>query len=108
MRSLTKTVDAKHYSRIRLALTRLANPLRVRLDQLGDLDMILSDREWLCVDRSRDDLPLMAWRDFSREDANALHMPVKCTLYLYHAHGGMLMGQVLPALQQALDSASDV
>ena len=105
LRSLTKTVDARHYNRIRLALARVANPLRVELTQLGSLDMILGDREWLCVDRNRDDLPLMTWQDFSREDPHALHVPVRCTLHLYHIHSGMLMGRILPSLQQALEIA---
>ncbi len=103
MQCLTKTMDARHYNRVRLALARVANPLRVELSQVGSLDMILSDHEWLCVDRSRDDLPLMAWRDFRRGNPDALHVPVRCKLHLYHTHGGMLMGRILPALQQALD-----
>jgi len=82
MRSLPKSVDAKYYNRVRLALLRLANPLRVSLDALGDADIILADREWLCVDRSRDDLPLLAWRDFEFRERAGLHKPVQCTLHL--------------------------
>lgn len=103
MRSLPKSVDAKYYNRVRLALLRLANPLRVSLDELGDADMILEDGVWLCVDRSRDDLPLLAWKDFERKDRAALHQPIECTLHLYHAHAGMLMGRVLPELDRVLD-----
>lgn len=103
MRTLPRTVDAKHFNRVRLALLRLSNPLRVPLDALGDADIILADEEWLCVDRSRDDMPLMAWRDFELKQRAAIHEPIACTLHFYHAHAGLLMGRVLPALDEVLD-----
>jgi len=103
MRSLPKAVDAKYYNRVRLALLRLANPLRISLEALGDADMILADGEWLCVDRSCDDLPLLAWKDFEIKEREGLHEPVPCTLHLYHSHAGMLMGRVLPVMDKVLD-----
>jgi hypothetical protein len=103
LRSIPKTVEARHYNRVRLALIRLANPLRIRLSGLHQAaDIILSDREWLCVDRSRDDLPLMAWTDFDVHTRAALHEPVRCTLHLYHSHAGLLMGRVLATLDGIL------
>lgn len=107
MRSLPKTVDAKYYNRVRLALLRLDNPLRLSLDTLGSADMILADGEWLCVDRSRDDLPLLAWKDFELKGREGLHQPVQCTLHLYHSHAGMLMGRVLPVMDGILDRRLD-
>ncbi len=103
LRSIPKTVDACYYNRVRLALKRLGNPLEVELDgRLRQSDMLLTDREWLCVDRARDDLPLLAWTDFAIKERDALHAPVRCTLHLYHAHAGLLMGRALPVLDRVL------
>ncbi len=104
MRSFPKTIAARYYNRVRLALLRLGNPLRVPMNALGQADIILSDEEWRCVDRSRDDLPLLAWTDFQVQGRDALHEPVSCTLRLYHSHAGILMGRALPALDETLST----
>lgn len=102
MRALPKTVDARYYNRVRLALIRLGSPLRVELPELGHAVMVLCSREWVCLDHSRDERPLMAWRDFEVSGRDALHEPIRCTLELYHTHAGMLMGSALQALDRAL------
>ncbi len=103
LRSVPKTVEARYYNRVRLALKRLGSPLAVELDgQLRQSGMLLTDREWLCVDRARDDLPLLAWTDFAIKERDALHTPVRCTLHLYHFHAGLLMGRTLPVLDRIL------
>ncbi len=104
LRSIPKTIEARYYNRVRLALTRLGKPLEVELDgEMRQTDMLLSDREWLCVDRARDDLPLLAWTDFSIKERDALHAPVRCTLNLYHSHAGLLIGRILPILDRILE-----
>lgn len=103
LRSVPKTIEARYYNHVRLALNRLGNPLEVELD--GDMrqtGMLLSDDEWLCVDSTRDDLPLLAWRDFDIKERAALHAPVRCTLHLYHSHAGLLIGRTLPILDRIL------
>lgn len=103
LRSMPKTVEARYYNRVRLALRRLGDPLEVELDgELRQTDMLLTDHEWLCVDRTRGDLPLLAWTDFAIKDRDALHAPVRCTLRLYHSHAGLLMGRALPILDRVL------
>ncbi len=103
LRSVPKTVEARYYNRVRLALKRLGKPLEVELDgELRQTDMLLTDHEWLCVDRTRDDLPLLAWTDFTVKGRDALHAPVRCTLHLYHTHSGLLMGRTLPILDRIL------
>lgn len=93
-----KSIDAQHFNCVRLALIRLGSPLRFKLDGVGKADIILSEEEWLCVDRSRDDLPLMAWTDFESKRRDSLHEPISCKLHFYHTHAGMLAGKVLPEL----------
>jgi hypothetical protein len=103
LRSVPKTVEARYYNRVRLALKRLGKPLEVEMGgELRQAAMLLSDHEWLCVDRTRDDLPLLAWTAFAIKERDALHAPVRCTLHLYHSHAGLLIGRVLPTLDRIL------
>lgn len=51
LRSAATTVPAVRYNRVRLALRRLENPLRLELPRLRSLDMILEDEAWALVDR---------------------------------------------------------
>ena len=103
IRTLPKTVQAPRFNRIRLSLLRVANPLRVSLrGRVGHGDMLLSDEEWLCVDRQAGDMPLIAWTNFKMNERSALDEPVLCTLHLYHSHAGLLIGPVLAALDEVL------
>lgn len=102
LRVQPKTIQARYYNQVRLALARLATPLRIELRGVFKADLILSRDEWLCVDRSRGDLPLMAWRDFDTEGRAALHEPVVCKLHLYHTHAGIIAGKALPVMYQIL------
>ena len=102
MRTLPKNVSAHRYNRVRLALIRLGAPTRVPLPDLGPLEMILDQYRWLCVDLSRDALPLMAWSDFQVAGRDRLDQPVSCSLHLYHSHAGVLIGRVPALLDAAL------
>ncbi len=53
-----------------------------------------------CVDRSRGDLPLLAWRDVETAGRAALHEPLLCKLHLYHTHEGIIAGKALTVLHQ--------
>lgn len=98
----SKSVEARYYNRVRLALMRLKGPLRFALVGVGKADILLTEEVWLCVDRSRDDLPLMAWTDFEARGRSTLHEPVRCKLRYFHVHAGMLSAKVLPALDEIL------
>jgi hypothetical protein len=103
LRVMPKTIEATCYNHVRLALSRLGNPLRVDIPDHRGLDIILSDQHWLCVDNFRGDQPILAWLDFdTRKHNTGLHEPVTCQLRLYHMHAGLIMGSALDALHQAL------
>ena len=104
LRSLPKRLEAAYYNRVRLALRRLGCPLRVALPRHRGLEAILDDDAWLCVDTTRDDLPVLAWRAFATCGRNSLHEPVDCRLDLYHWHAGLIMGTALEALDAALST----
>lgn len=95
LKVMDSVVVAKHYNRVRLALTRLEDPLRFPLPHLRGLDMVLTQDEWVCVDRTLNDLPVLAWTDFQRQSRTALHAPIPCRLRFYHAYAGLIVGTLL-------------
>jgi hypothetical protein len=102
LRSLPKLLEASYYNRVRLALRRLGRPLRVALPQHRGLEAILDYDAWVCVDTTRGDLPILAWRAFGNHGRDSLHRPVDCRIELYHWHAGLIMGTALEALDTAL------
>jgi hypothetical protein len=107
LHSLSKTIEAACYNRVRLSLARSKRPLRVALPGHRGLEMILENRYWLCVDSLLDDLPVLALHEFETANRSELHAPVRCQLSFYQPHAGLVMGSVLDALQEALEPASD-
>jgi len=105
LRTFPKNIEAQDFNRVRLALARLAKPLRLSLPEHRGLDAILDDDGWLVVDSLKDDQPLLAWTAFRRPHA-ALHEPVTCELRLYHVHAGLIMGTALDALVAAVSQQS--
>lgn len=98
--SAPATVPAARYNRVRLALRRLENPLRIELPGLRSLDMILEDEVWAIVDRDLNDIPIVAWTGF--ESRSALHTPLRCTLHYYHAHASAILDTALNTLDRIL------
>lgn len=107
MRTLHKTIHARDYNRVRLALLRLGCPLRVTLPGLAHIDMLLDRDEWLCVDRGHGRQPLLAWTDFRAVDRAALHTPIRCTVEFYHCRAGVLLGAAWQALRCELAGRLD-
>ena len=100
LKSLPATVAAERFNRVRLALRRLENPLRIELPTLRSLDFILEDDMWAIIDRDLNDIPVLAWTDFAHR--TALHQPVPCTLRYYHAHADAIMDKALQKLDEIL------
>jgi len=100
LKSAATTVPAARYNRVRLALRRLENPLRIELPRLRTLDIILEDQAWAIVDRSLNDMPVVAWTDFAPR--SALHTPLRCSLHYYHTHAGVLIDAALDAMDHIL------
>ncbi len=103
LRTLPSAIEAARFNRVRLALLRVANPLRVSLrGRVGHGDMLLGDTRWLYVDRDAGDLPLIAWTDFAVRGRSALTEPVSCNVHFYHSHAGLLLGSVMSDLDDVL------
>lgn len=104
LRVLPKSIGAADYNRVRLALLRLGNPLRVSLPHHGGVDIILQRDSWVAVNNYINDLPLLAWREFNVEGRSGLHEPIECRLYFYHIQAGLIMGTALEALSERLEA----
>ena len=102
LRSRPIAVEAVRYNRVRLALRRLDNPLRLELPKLRSLDFILEDRLWALVDRDLNDIPVVAWTEFAQR--SALHRAVPCVLRYYHAHADAVVDKALLKLDDILTS----
>jgi len=96
------SLTAAAYNQVRLALLRLGSPLRFALPGLRTLEMVLEKDVWVCVDSGLNDYPIVAWLDFRTENRTALHTPIPCRIYTYHAHADMVERQVLEKTAQIL------
>jgi len=92
LKVLETTVPAHRFNRVRLALRRLGDPLRLALPKLRHLQVVLTGAVWVCVDSSLDDLPVVAWTDFAPR--HALHTPVFCRLRIYHIHADLILDRI--------------
>lgn len=104
LKEITSQVPAGYYNPIRLALLRLQPSLRLDVPLLRGLDMLLEPHNWICVDRTLDDLPVLAWSGFETATRTALHTPVRCRLRLYNPHATMLIKPVLEEVATALSA----
>jgi len=94
------TVDGHFYNHARLALKRLGNPTRLSLEGLRGLDFVIENEIWVCVDRTLNDIPVLAWVDFNSNGRSALHEPVRCELRFYHCHAGVIRARVLEIMER--------
>jgi len=102
LRIMPKEIDANTFNLARLALVRLANPVRVSLAEHRCLEVIVSQQQWVCVDACKNDQLIMAWREFDMQHRTALHEPINCKLYLYHTHASLIMGTAPDGLARSL------
>jgi hypothetical protein len=102
LRIMRKQIAAADYNRIRLGLLRESLPWRVPLNGLRCLQCILDQSAWVCVDECQNNLPILAWTSFKTAQRTALNAPVECELRLYHIHAGLMMGEALDALNDAV------
>lgn len=102
MKTQAALIDASRYNRVRLALLRLATPLRLELPNLRDMDLLLDKRYWICIDRTLQDYPVVAWTHFNNSARISLHEPVLCKLQFYHLHANLIVDTVLRTMDKLL------
>jgi hypothetical protein len=103
LKAIPTYIEAAYYNRVRIALNRVNNPLRLALSNLQGLDIVLQDDIWLCVDRSMNDLPILAWTDFNTRSRNSILESVPCQLRFFHSHADLVCGSVLGMAERQIE-----
>lgn len=100
-------IRVQDYNLVRIALKRLGSPIRIEIPNLRTLDFILEDDLWVIVDRSLNDVPVIAWLDFKDKDRESLHEDFPCERRTYHTHAMIIIDKALEALQLLLGEMLD-
>lgn len=101
LREIQGSVPAGQFNCTRLALKRLENPLRLVLPGLRGLDMMLDRDTWICIDRTLNDLPVLAWTDFDTAH-RAIHEPASCRILYFHAYANVIVKTALEDVHRIL------
>ena len=101
-------VKALHYNLVQVALKRLGSPLLYALPKLRTLDLYLERDAWIVVDRSLNNIPIMAWIDFDTGGRSSLHEDIPCTLKIYHSHAGILIKKIMEAMTLLIGEQLDL
>jgi len=95
--STRSSMSAEHFNLVQIALKRLGSPIRLELPKMRTLDFLLDEETWIIVDRSLNNIPVMAWLDFETKN-RGLHEPLECTLNMYHAHASIIYPRLIEAM----------
>jgi len=95
-------IRAQDYNLVKIALKRVQNPLRFELPRLRTLDFHLEDDLWVIVDRSLNDIPIVAWSEFKDACRSNLHEDIACKQRIYHTHAHIILDKAIEALQLVL------
>ncbi|MCF6324620.1 MAG: hypothetical protein L3J89_09905 [Gammaproteobacteria bacterium] len=96
-------IEAEIFNTIRIATQRLALPIRLTLPRFQYIDVIIDHDAWACVDRSLNDLPIIAWTEFEITHRSALHLPVSCKISNYHFQSSQVVDGALSFTKMALE-----
>lgn len=96
------TIAACYYNVWRRARTRFGQPIRLKLPGLKQMEMVLTDRYWACVDSHQNDCPVLAWVDIDSARRDALHATVACNLNYYHFGASALRARILDTMKREL------
>lgn len=74
------------------------------LESLPPMSLLLDEREWVVVDSSLYDMPILAWVDFQNTGRTALHEPVSCTVRDYHQGAAKIRDKALALMAEELEA----
>ena len=93
---------AQDFNLVRIALKRLGTPIRIELPRLRTLDFVFEKDAWIIVDRSLNDIPVIAWLEFDEIARNNLHEPIRCQRRSYHPHATIIIDKAFEAMHLIL------
>ena len=100
-------IRAQDYNLIHIALNRLGSPIRLEIPNLRTLDFIIEDDLLVIVDRSLNDVPVIAWLNFKDKERSNLHEDIVCERRTYHTHAMIIVEKALEALHLILGEMLD-
>lgn len=100
--STQTTIEAALYNSIRIATQRLPLPIRLSLPRFRYIDIVIDHDSWACVDRSLNDLPIIAWTEFDITQRSSLHLPISCKMAYYHFQSAQVAEGALTFTKTAL------
>jgi hypothetical protein len=74
------------------------------LEGLPPISLLLDEREWVLVDSSLYDMPVLSWTDFQDKGRTALHEPVPCTVRDYHQGAAKIRNKALQLMAEELEA----
>jgi len=87
----------------RRARSRWGSPMRLEGVGLKQMEIILTDRYWVCVDTIRHDCPIIAWVDIEDAGRDSLHKPIPCKLNYYHFAASAIRARALEKIKSVLE-----
>lgn len=93
---------AQDFNLVHIAQKRLGTPIRIEIPRLRTLDFVFEKDAWIIVDRSLNDIPIIAWLDFQEAHRKTLHEPILCQRRTYHTHAMIIVDKALEAMQLIL------
>lgn len=97
-------LDADVFNVWRRARSRWGSPIRLEGLGLKQMEMILTDRYWACVDAIRFDCPILAWVDIADVGRDSLHKPIPCKLNYYHFAASAVRPRILERVRDVLEA----
>ena len=95
-------LEADVFNLWRRARNRLGSPIRLTDLGLKQIEVVLTDSYWVCVDAVQYDCPVLAWVGFDHGNRDSLHEPIPCTLNYYHFGASAVRLPVLSKVREVL------
>lgn len=74
------------------------------LESLPPMSLLLDEREWVLVDSSLYDIPIVTWTDFQDKCRMTLPAPVPCTVREYHQGATKIRDKALLLMAEELEA----
>lgn len=96
-------LEAEVFNVWRRARNHFGQPIRLEGLGLKQMEVVLTDRYWVCVDAIRHDCPILAWVEIEDVGRSSLHEPIPCKLNYYHFAASALRAKALAKVQEVLE-----
>ena len=93
------TISTNQYFAIKRALQAGSQAsFRYKLEGFPNYDIVISNRQWQCVDTRFNDFPVLVWTNFKRGAPLSVHQPVQVSLKCFHHSMNNKAGEILAAM----------